>query len=207
MESIIATDGGREDVRAVAGSGVARGHRQFDRIAPERLVARRGICSNPPAQRVEPLNGAEVTLPAALGTGGKRPARGGWVGPTSWKTMLASVRSERQVADFVDDEQGWPQVGLELAVELGMPGTGVPSWESKRPGHGVWDLDTASAGTTIPAPLGSVTTSEAFLTTPNGTLRPGKRVGPAPPVLAILAELLEHRDKRSLARGFTRFPS
>jgi hypothetical protein len=36
-----------------------------------------GIRSSPPAQRVEPLNGAEVTLPAALGTGGKRPARGG----------------------------------------------------------------------------------------------------------------------------------
>jgi len=35
--------------------------------------------------------------------------------------------------------------------------------------HGVSDLDTGSAGTTIPAPLGSVTTSEAFLTTPNGT--------------------------------------
>ena len=35
--------------------------------------------------------------------------------------------------------QGWPQVGLELAVELCMPGTGVPSSESKRPGHGVWD--------------------------------------------------------------------
>ena len=52
---------------------------------------------------------------------------------------MASVRSERQVADFVDDEQGWPQVGLELAVELCMPGTGVPSSESKRPGHGVWD--------------------------------------------------------------------
>jgi hypothetical protein len=121
--------------------------------------------------------------------------------------QLASVRSERQVADFVDDEQGWPQVGLELAVELCMPGTGVPSSESKRPGHGVWDLDTASAGTTIPAPLCSVTTSEAFPTTPNGTLRPGKRVGPAPPVLAILAELLEHRDKRSLASEFTRFPS
>ena len=42
--------------------------------------------------------------------------------------------AQRQVADFVDDEQGWPQVGLELAVELGVPGTGVPSWESKRPG-------------------------------------------------------------------------
>jgi hypothetical protein len=27
------------------------------------------------------------------------------------------------------------------------------------------------------------------------------------PVLAILAELLEHRDKRSLASEFTRFPS
>jgi len=115
--------------------------------------------------------------------------------------------AQRQVADFVDDEQGWPQVGLELAVELGVPCTGVPSWESKRPGHGVSDLDTGSAGTTIPAPLGSVTTSEAFLTTPNGTLRPGKRVGPAPPVLAILAELLQHRDKRSLASEFTRFPS
>jgi hypothetical protein len=37
----------------------------------------------------------------------------------------------------------------------------------------VWDLDTASAGTTVPAPLGSVTTSEAFLTTPDGALRPG----------------------------------
>jgi hypothetical protein len=46
--------------------------------------------------------------------------------------------AQRQVADFVDDEQGWPQVGLELAVELGVPGTGVPSWESKRPG--AWRL-------------------------------------------------------------------
>lgn len=124
-----------------------------------------------PRSPFRPRSGLEGSV--QLGRGG--------VGPTSWKTMLALVRSERQVADFVDDEQGWPQVGLELAVELGMPGTGVPSWESKRPGHGVWDLDTASAGTTIPAPLGSVTTSEAFLTTPNGALRPGKRVGHAPP--------------------------
>jgi hypothetical protein len=45
----------------------------------------------------------------------------GWVGPTSWKTMLALVRSERQVADFVDDEQGWPHVGLEWRLNWACP--------------------------------------------------------------------------------------
>ena len=129
--SIIATDrGGRERVRAVAGSGVARGRRQCDRIAP---AATRLL------NELEPLNSAEVTPFGRAGDGSNcgGPRRGGGVRPSApagglacrgWRVpsratiqrAASTPQPARVVSRFIDDHVAGAISKAELPlVEIG----------------------------------------------------------------------------------------
>ena len=129
--SIIATDrGGRERVRAVAGSGVARGRRQCDRIAP---AATRLL------NELEPLNSAGVTPFGRAGDGWNcgGPRRGGGVRPSApagglacrgWRVpsratiqrAASTPQPARVVSRFIDDHVAGAISKAELPlVEIG----------------------------------------------------------------------------------------